>query len=109
MVCIQWNVQSESIILTKDDGSTLIITVGEFITYNGREGGVRVESFLGKNAEGPSIMEYLPWRGMRWATYSFSLRGNTRIIICPPIGIPHYGEHIDWNTVLHINDGICPV
>ena len=109
MIRIKWYVQPTSIILTKCDGSTLIINKGQFIEFEGRETGLRVDSFIGNDPEGPIGMEYLPWRGDRWATPMFGLRGNPRFIICYPIGNPHYGQHIDWNTVKILNDGICPL
>ena len=109
MICIKWHVQPTSILLTKGDGSTLIINIGQFIEFEGREMGLRVESFKGTHIEGPIGMEYLPWRSDRWATPMFGIRGNPRFIICPPIGIQHYGQHIDWNTVKLLNEGICPL
>lgn len=104
---IQWN-DDNSIVLKKDNGSTLIIKKGDFITYAGREMGVKVLSFIGNDPKGPIGMDYLPWRGDRWATPQFSLRGSTRVIICYPVGIPHFGQHIDWNTVELLNAGVCP-
>ena len=103
----EWNKFEQSIIVHKDDGSNLLIQVGEFITYKGREHGVVVERLIG-NTVGPWGMEYLPWRGERWATATFSLRGNPRFIICMPHGVEKYGQHIDWNTVEHVNNGVCP-
>jgi hypothetical protein len=96
MVHIEWNVKSESVKLVKDDGSQFILTVGDFITYAGRDQGVRIERFAGDSQ--PIGLEYLPWRGTRWATPVFSIRGNPRFIICLPYGIEKYGQHIDWNT-----------
>lgn len=104
LISIQWHVKPESIIINRADGS-LIITKGDFITFEDRELGAKVEGFQG-NDEGPIGMEYLPWRGTRWATPMFGLRGNPRFIICYPIGTPHYGQHIDWNTV---KIGILPI
>lgn len=103
----EWHTYEQSIIIHKVDGSNLLVQIGEFITYKGREGGVRVDKFIG-NSVGPWGMEYLPWRGARWATPEWSLRGNQRFIICLPYGVEKYGQHIDWNTVEHVNNGICP-
>ena len=103
----EWHTFEQSIIIHKDDGTNLLVQVGEFIKYEGREGGVRVDKFIG-NSIGPWGMEYLPWRGERWATPEWSLRGNQRFIICLPYGVEKYGQHIDWNTVEHVNNGICP-
>ena len=103
----EWNVYEQSVIIHKDDGTNLLVQVGEFIKIEGRDVGVRVERFIG-NTEGPWGMEYLPWRGEKWATPVFSLRGNPRFIICMPHGAQKYGQHIDWNSVVHINNGICP-
>ena len=75
-----------------------IIKLGDCIIYKSREFPVRIDRFCG-NEEGPMGFEFLPWRGDRWATPTFSLRGNPRFIICPPTGLPHYGQHIEWNTV----------
>jgi len=97
MIHIEWNVKGESVKLVKDDGSIMILTVGDFITYEGRNEGVRIERFAGD--AGPMGFEYLPWRGTRWATAVMSLRGNPRFIICYPYGTEKYGQHIDWNTV----------
>ena len=103
---VEWHVYEQSVIIHKDDGSNLLVQVGEFIKYEGREG-VRVDKFVGDSV-GPWGMEYLPWRGERWATPSYSLRGNQRFIVCMPHGAYKYGQHIDWNTVDHVNNGICP-
>ena len=88
-----------AIVVTKHNGTTLIIQVGDSITYTGRELGVKVELFVG--GEGPIGMEYLPFReDGRFATPVFSMRGNPHFIICRPTGLSHYGQHIDWDSVL---------
>ena len=50
---------------------------------------------------GPRGITYLPWRydEKRFATMSFTMRGNARFIICYPVGIRHFGGHIDWDLV----------
>lgn len=102
-----WHQKPDSILLNKQNG-TLVLKVGQFITYKGREMGVRIEQFTYSEA-GPIGMIYLPWRGDRWATPVLSIsHGNPRHIICFPEGLTHYGQHIQWNTVELMNDGICP-
>ena len=77
-----------------------ILKIGDCIIYKSRELPVRIDRFVGKDDEpGPLGFEFLPWRGDRWATIAFGLRGNPRFIICPPVGLPHYGQHIDWDTI----------
>ena len=99
------------ILVTKENNETITLCVGDFITYTGRPDGVRVEEFTGSlDKEGPIGMTYLPWRKQeqKWATFAWSLRGNIRHIIAYPSGIEHYGEHIDWESVEFMNNGICP-
>ena len=77
-----------------------ILNVGDCIIYKTRELPIRIDRIVGnKDDPGPMGFEYLPWRGERWGTPTFSLRGNPRFIICPPTGLPHYGQHIDWTTI----------
>ena len=96
MVQINWQEIGRSVKLIKDDGTEMILAVGDFITYDSRPDGVSIESILGDE---PIGFEYLPWRGSRWATPVFSFRGNPRFIIMYPHGIMHRGQHINWNTV----------
>jgi len=97
MVHIDWLVKDVSVKLLKDDGTEMILAVGDFITYDGRPDGARIEKISGDKH--PIGFEYLPWRGTRWATPVFSLRGNPRFIIMYPHGIDKYGQHIEWNSV----------
>lgn len=77
-----------------------ILTVGSCIIYKTRELPVRIERFVGYEDDvGPIGFEYLPWRGERWGTPTWGIRGNPRFIICIPRGLPHYGQHIEWGTV----------
>ena len=99
MVQINWHEHCKSVKLVKDDGSEMILCVGDFITYDSRSDGVRIEKIIGD--ENPIGFEYLPWRGSRWATPVFSIRGNPRFIIMYPHGIQHHGQHIQWNSVKH--------
>jgi len=50
---------------------------------------------------GPHGITYLPWRDdeKRFASMSFTIRGNQRFIICYPTGLNHYGQHINWELV----------
>ena len=104
MVSAVWETpgNTSSIILTKNTGETIRLAVGDFITYSDRKGGVCIRSFTHINNETPIGMIYLPWRyeEKRWATVSFTLRGDERHIILPG-GIRHYGEHIDLNSIEH--------
>jgi hypothetical protein len=81
----------------------LVLRVGDFITYAGRPEGARIEAFVVKPTDlrGPKGMTYLPWRAteQRWATPRYTMKGNDHFIICYPVGLPHYGSHIDWRTV----------
>lgn len=99
-----WNNTSRTeILLTKTDGSTVILQKGDFISYEGHELGVRIESLCGRE-EGPIGITYLPWRGTRWATPQFSFRGDARFLICRPTGLPHFGIHPNWDTVVKIKN-----
>lgn len=96
---ISWNVISSSVMLTKTDGSTFILNENSFIKFDGREDGVKIIKFYGKDPKGPIGMTYLPWRGSTWATPIMTLRGDPRFIICPPVGWIHPGQHIFWDSV----------
>ena len=108
MVNIQWYEFPFSITIKKDDESILILKIGDFITYQGRDLGAKIISFSGNDPAGPIGMEYLPWRGDRWATPLMTLHGNPRFIICYPVGMPYYGQHINLNTIELLNNGECP-
>ena len=95
--------------LTKTTGESLTISVGDFITYDGRPDGVKIESFTyATEKNGPIGFTYLPWRKeeKRWASYLYSLRGNVRHVIAHPHGFDHYGEHIHWDTMVKLD--FCP-
>ena len=84
--------------------NTIILKIGDCIIYKNRDLPVRIEKFVTydnsrESKPDPLGFEYLPWRGDRWATPLFGLRGNPRFIICPPSGLPHYGQHIDWDSI----------
>jgi hypothetical protein len=101
-------------ILTKSN-EIITLKVGDFITFKGRQDsseGVRIEEFTWKASDnrGPIGLIYLPWRSheKRWATIAWSMKGNLRHLIAFPVGAPHYGQQIDWETVDLMNGGICP-
>jgi hypothetical protein len=94
-----WYEPYKSILHTKRDGSKLIIKLGDCITHSRHELPIRVDKFTFVNDKEVIGFEYLPWRGTRWGTPAFSMRGNPRHIICMPGGILHYGQHIEWDTV----------
>jgi hypothetical protein len=79
-----------------------IYKVGDFITYDNRnDTGVMITEFVGsKKKSGPNGLLYLPWRddptgeNGRWATPYVTLRGDSRYIICYPVGISNFGQHI---------------
>ena len=53
------------------------------------------------NELGPRGITYLPWRydERRFATMSYTMHGNSRFIICYPVGMRHFGQHINWDLV----------
>ncbi len=92
-----WHNAPTSVLHTKQNGDKLILNVGDCIIYEGRDLPVRIESFTGKIE--PIGFTYLPWRGDRWATPSFGMRGDARHMICYPGGLVHYGQHMKWESV----------
>jgi hypothetical protein len=92
-----WHEYPTSVLHTKRNGETLILKVGDCITYEGRELPVRIESFTGTSEV--IGFTYLPWRGTRWATPAFGMRGDARHMICYPSGLTHYGQHMNWESV----------
>lgn len=111
MALIWASMTHTQVLLVKTNNERIFISVGDFIKYKGRPDGVRVESFTHCSQEaGPIGMTYLPWRAKDrcWATLSYSLRGNNRHIIASPYGINHYGEHIDWDSVVHLGKPPVP-
>lgn len=103
---VLWSEPEKTAILTKTDGTTIELSVGTLITYKSRIGCVKITGFTSKNTDtrGPIGLIYLPWRGDRWATIAWTFKGNPRHLIAYPVGIPHYGEIIDWDTVELLND-----
>jgi hypothetical protein len=97
-VNVSWHEYLNSIQFQQNN-NTIILKLGDCIIYKSRELPVRIDRFIGDDEAGPMGFEFLPWRGDRWATLAFGLRGNPRFIICPPVGLSHYGQHIDWDTI----------
>lgn len=86
----------------KDDKHPLELGPGDSITWEGRDGYVKIVSVTGKDTDvGPMGFTYLPYRKEegRWATAMFSLRGDPRFVICYPAGIQHYGLHLPLITI----------
>jgi len=109
---VKWHKFPNEVKLIIKGKEDIILTVGDFITYEERNGsGAIIVKFCGDKEEaGPIGMVYLPWRddpdreNGRWASRQFSLRGDPRFIICYPCGVHHYGQHIEWETIKNIND-----
>lgn len=104
---VEWHKFPNSIKVNIIGQESYILSVGDFITYEGRQDtGVIIVKIYGYEEEsGPRCMTYLPWRDeeARWATRLFSLKGDPRNIICYPEGMQHYGQHINWSTIKNIN------
>ena len=86
----------------KADPHPLELGPGDTITWEGREGYVKIVDVNGRDTdEGPRGFTYLPYRMEqgRWASAMFSLRGDPRFVICYPAGVTHYGLHIPLNTI----------
>ena len=105
MVNITWLTPNDftAVRVERADDRDIILRVGDFIKYDIRPDGVRIESFTSKESDqrGPVGMTYLPWRTEenRWATPKVTMKGNYYFIICYPVGMPHYGTHINWESV----------
>lgn len=86
-------------------GKTFVLKVGDCFTYDGRDGIVRLEEFVGNEAEVRG-MNYLPWRGDRWATPAFYVfGGNARFIKLPPTSKAwNKGESIDLESICIVLD-----
>jgi hypothetical protein len=108
---VEWNEYPCSVTVHVLNMEPQLFKVGDFVTYDGRDDtGVMITKFVGyRENSGPHGFYYLPWRDDptretgRWANSLITLRGNPRFIICYPVGIPHYGQHIIWNTLKNIN------
>lgn len=99
---IVWLSKEQSAVLTKKDGCTIVISPGTILTHPGRPSGIKITGFSSKESDkrGPIGLYYLPWRPLenRWAEQIWALR-NPRHLIASPVGLLHFGEHIDWSKV----------
>ena len=100
-------------VLTRPNGTTCILRQGDFIGFEHRETGIRIDEFRSREGDtGPIGFSYSVWREKecRWASYRTNHFGTPiRYIVCYPCGIQTYGQHIlNWNTVQHIDNGRCP-
>ena len=106
MASVGWTIdgQNDAVRLCKSTGSELVLRVGDFIKYTGRESGVRIDYFTFDAAGGPPIgMCYVPWRAAqgRWASPKWTLKGNMRHALMPSLtGGRAWGEQIDWDSVV---------
>jgi len=113
---VEWHQYPSSVTVYIPKQEPYILSVGDFITYEGRQdtGAVIVQFHGDIENTGPNGFRYLPWRDEpdrengRWASVAFTLRGDSRFIICPPCGVPFYGQHINLKTIKIIND-LAPI
>ena len=97
--------------LKKLDGTELVFRQGDFVTFKGREDGVKIiEIRYRTNDPGPAGFEYLPWRvdEQRWATRIITFSRQPRFVVCYPSGITTCGQHINWESFDLIDGGTCP-
>lgn len=92
----------DAFVLHKSNKSQMIIKKGDWIKIPGRNDKVIIDDIIQSSGglnSGPIGITYLPWRydDCCFATKSFSIKGNNRLVICYPCGINHYGIHIDWD------------
>lgn len=98
------NQDKNAFILHKTDKTQVIIKKGDWIKIPGRNDMVIIDNILSSNnnlEKGPIGITYLPWRyeESRFATKSYTIKGNSRLIICYPSGLRHYGIHINWDML----------
>jgi len=98
---ILWSLPEKIAVLKKKNGTEIDISVGTLLTWPRRPMGVKVTGFSSKESDrrGPIGIYYLPWRGDHWADVVWTMRGDPRHLMAPPVGMIHYGEQIDWETV----------
>jgi hypothetical protein len=94
--------------LFKHDGTSITLKKGCWVTLPNRTDVCIIDKIYTLNEEeeeqnaiGPLGISYLPWREdeARFATKSFSFKGNPRFIVCYPVGRNHYGIHINWDDL----------
>jgi hypothetical protein len=102
---MEWDVYPRSVKICH--GNVLnVITVGDYVTFEGlKVAGVLLTDIIG-NEKGPVGITYLPYidREDRWAAYKYTLRGDSRFLICRPHGIEHFGQHIAWETLEKVEE-----
>jgi len=113
MTHITWVKFNKSILIQREDKEDLILSVGDCITFDFMvhkrppNDCCIVKHFTGFQTEvGPVGITYLPWRHEenRWATEQWTLRGDTRHIICYPCGAGHYGFTCNWDTFRMVDE-----
>jgi hypothetical protein len=114
MTTVTWEKFKTSARITIPSTEDVILSKGDCITFNYLGGITRpdddwcvVTGFTGYEEDsGPIGFTYLPWRHTenRWASESFSLKGNARHVICSPCGITHSGQNMDWTTLRRVNE-----
>jgi len=87
---------------SETDPDPLVLYPGACVTWEGRPDYVKIVDVYGQASEiGPRGFTYLPYRKEgRWASKTWSLRGDARFVICYPAGTPHYGLHVPLQTMV---------
>lgn len=114
MTNITWlNPDDFTAIKVERPSGTIELRVNDFITYEGRPDGLIIKQFISNATDlrGPIGMTFLPWRKAegRWGTPRFTMKGNDHFIICYPVGLQHYGTHINWDTVALASQPLNPL
>ena len=98
-VNITWNIPFQSVNIIRKFRKTLILKIGDIISYIECNSCIKIINFVGIDNE-PNLIEieYLLWENNKWITSIplFQIQDNIRRIICYPIRYPQCGEHIDW-------------
>lgn len=94
--------------LFKHDGTLITLKKGSWVKLPNRTDVCIIDKIYTLNEQddeqngiGPVGISYLPWREdeARFASKSFSFKGNPRFIVCYPVGRNHYGIHINWDDL----------
>jgi hypothetical protein len=110
---VSWEVFGKSARVCRDEMPDLILSIGDCFTFNyeivkrSDDDICVLNGFTGyKDQSGPIGFTYLPWRlkENRWGSERWTLRGNSRHIICMPCGIAHQGHHIDWASFRNVDE-----